>query len=293
MPRRLNTIIIVPHSKARFLKFSFSTRTLLTVGCALGVALILSFVAIAFTGSAVSRRAEVQRLKSENNQLAEANLQLEGTIAEVQGRLDEFEERTTRLALAAGMEAEAVGFSGAGGPGTRVGSGGPYDRLPESFEALKEQGRWVDNKLGLVEARLTEQGRELASTPTMAPVVGLITDGYGRRKDPFTKRLAHHRGLDISARRGTPILAPADGVVVFAGRNGGLGRTVRMSHDFGFTTVYGHLDKITVEPGDEIHRGEEIGLLGNTGRSTGPHLHYEVHVNGNPVNPLYYILDAF
>ncbi len=293
MPRRLNTIIIVPHSKARFLKFSFSTRALLGVGCALGVALILSFVAIAFTGSAVSRRAEVQRLRSANSQLAEANVELERTIAEVQGRLDEFEERTTRLALAAGMEAEAVGFSGEGGPGTRVGSGGPYDRLPESFEALKEQGLWVDNKLDLVEARLTEQGRELASTPTMAPVVGLFTDGFGRRRDPFTKRLAQHRGLDISARRGTPVLAPADGVVVFAGRNGGLGHTVRVSHDFGFTTVYGHLDKITVEPGDEIHRGEEIGLLGNSGRSTGPHLHYEVHVDGKPVNPLYYILDAF
>ena len=131
------------------------------------------------------------------------------------------------------------------------------------------------------------------ATPTIAPVVGLMTDGVGRRKDPFTGRLAYHRGLDISARRGTPIQAPADGIVVFTGRNGGLGRCVRISHDFGFTTVYGHLDKILVEPGAEVHRGQEIGLLGNSGRSTGPHLHYEVHVNGVSKNPLYYILDAF
>ena len=82
-------------------------------------------------------------------------------------------------------------------------------------------------------------------------------------------------------------------MVVFAGRNGGLGKTVRLSHDFGFTTVYGHLDSITVEPGDVVHRGQEIGLLGNSGRSTGPHLHYEVHVDGKTVNPLYYILDAY
>jgi len=261
VPRRLNTIIIVPHSKARFLKFSFSTRTFaVAVSAAVG-ALILSIIAIAFTGSAVNRRVEVQRLKSENTELVEVNRRLETTISEVQGR--------------------------------RVGSGGPYDRLPESPETLTAQGRWVQNQLDLVEGRLTEQNHLLASTPTIAPVVGLITDGFGRRKDPFTGRLAHHDGLDVSARRGTPVRAPADGIVVFSGRNGGLGRCVRISHDFGFTTVYGHLDKITVEAGAEVHRGQEIGLLGNSGRSTGPHLHYEVHVNGVAKNPLYYILDAF
>jgi murein DD-endopeptidase MepM/ murein hydrolase activator NlpD len=293
MPQRLNTIIIVPHSKARFFKFSFSTRTLVAVACTAALALVLSIIAIAYTGSAVNRRLEVQRLKSENIELTEVNQDLEKTVAEVQGRLDDFEERTARLALAAGMEAEAVGFSGGGGSATRVGSGGPYDRLPESPESLTAQGRWVQNQLEMVEGRLNEQGRVLASTPTIAPVVGLITDGFGRRKDPFTGRLAFHRGLDVSARRGTPIKAPADGIVVFAGRNGGLGKTVRLSHDFGFSTVYGHLDTMSVEPGDVVHRGQEIGTLGNTGRSTGPHLHYEVHEDGVANNPLYYILDAF
>jgi len=293
MPQRLNTIIIVPHSKARFLKFSFSTRTLVGALSAVVVALILSVIAIAYTGNAVNRRVELQRLKSENVELSEVNQELEKTIAEVQGRLDEFEERTTRLALAAGMESEVEGLTAGGASTTRVGSGGPYDRLPESSAALTAQGRWVQDQLDLVEERLADQGRVLASTPTIAPVLGLITDGFGRRKDPFTGRLAFHRGLDVSARRGTPIKAPADGIVVFAGRNGGLGRTVRISHDFGFTTVYGHLDKISVELGAEVHRGEEIGLLGNSGRSTGPHLHYEVHVDGVSKNPLYYILDAF
>ena len=293
MPGRLNTIIIVPHSKARFMKFSFSTRTAVAVVCVATVALVLSVVAIVFTGSAVERRIDVDRLQTENVELAQVNKELERTIAEVQGRLDEFEERTARLALAAGMEAEAVGFSGAGGSASRVGVGGPYDRLPQSSDALAAQGRWVQQQLELVEGHLSEQERLLSSTPTIAPAIGLITDGYGRRKDPFTGRLAFHRGLDVAARRGTPIKAPADGIVVFAGRNGGLGRTLRVSHDFGFTTVYGHLDKITVEPGDVVHRGQEIGLMGNSGRSTGSHLHYEVHVDGKAVNPLYYILDAF
>ena len=293
MPGRLNTIIIVPHSKARFFKFSFSTRALVAVACAATLALVFSVIAIAFTGNAVNRRLEVQRLKNENVELATVNQELEGTIAEVQCRLDEFEERTARLALAAGMEAESASFSCGGGSETRVGSGGPYDRLPESPEALTAQGRWVQKQLDLVEGRLADQGRVLASTPTIAPVLGLITDGFGRRKDPFTGRLAFHRGLDVSARRGTAIKAPADGIVVFAGRNGGLGKTVRLSHDFGFTTVYGHLDKINVEPGDVVQRGQEIGMLGNSRRSTCPHLHYEVHEDGVAKNPLYYILDAF
>ena len=143
MPGRLNTIIIVPHSKARFVKFSFSTRTLVTVACAAVVALVFSIIAIAYTGSAVNRRVEVDRLRAENIELAGVNQELEKTIAEVQGRLDEFEERTSRLALAAGMEAESVSFSGGGASATRVGAGGPYDRLPESPEALTAQGRWV------------------------------------------------------------------------------------------------------------------------------------------------------
>jgi murein DD-endopeptidase MepM/ murein hydrolase activator NlpD len=293
MPGRLNTIIIVPHSKARFVKFSFSTRTAVVVACAAAVGLIFSIVAITYTGSAVNRRVEVDRLRAENTELTDVNRELEATISEVQGRLDEFEERTSRLALAAGMEAQAVSFSGSGSNANTVGAGGPYDRLPESPEALAAQGRWVERQLELVEGHLSEQEHLLASTPTTAPALGLITDGFGRRKDPFTGRLAFHRGLDLAARRGTPVKAPADGIVVFAGRNGGLGRTVRISHDFGFTTVYGHLDKIEVEAGDRIHRGQELGLLGNSGRSTGPHLHYEVHVEGKAVNPLYYILDAF
>lgn len=293
MPARLNTIIIVPHSKARFVKFSFSTRTAITVSCAAVVALILSIVAIAYTGSAVDRRVEVAQLQSENSELAAVNEELEHTIAEVQGRLDEFEERTARLALAAGLEAESMGFPGSGSVTSRVGAGGPYDRLPESPEALSAQGQWVQRQLDDLEGHLDEQMRVLASTPTISPALGLITDGFGRRKDPITGRLAFHRGLDIAARRGSLVKAPADGIVVFAGRNGGLGHTVRISHDFGFTTVYGHLDKISVEAGEEVYRGQQVGLLGNSGRSTGPHLHYEVHLEGKAVNPLYYILDAF
>jgi murein DD-endopeptidase MepM/ murein hydrolase activator NlpD len=153
------------------------------------------------------------------------------------------------------------------------------------------QGDAIGQQLADVEATLAERAEAWAATPSIAPVLGLMTDGFGRRRDPFTGRRAFHKGLDISARRGTPVTAPADGVVVFTGRNGGLGKTVRIAHGFGFTTVYGHLDSIAVEPGDELRRGDIVGELGNSGRSTGPHLHYEVHLDGKAVNPLYYMLE--
>lgn len=292
MPGRLNTIIIVPHSQARFIKFSFSTRTLVAAGFALVFAVALSVIAIAYSGNAVSRRADVQRLEAENQELAEVNQELTRTIADVQTRLDDFEERTSRLALAAGMQGDTAGIVGSN-VDAEVGSGGQYDRLPERPEILRLQGRWIEQQLNLVDQKLSESSKVLSSTPTTAPAVGVLTDGYGSRNDPITGRRAFHRGLDISARRGTPVHAPADGVVVFAGRNGGLGKTLRISHGFGFTTLYGHLHEMEVDLGDEIQRGDLIGTVGSTGRSTGSHLHYEVHEDGKSVNPLYYILDRF
>jgi murein DD-endopeptidase MepM/ murein hydrolase activator NlpD len=289
----LNTIIIVPHSQARFIKFSFSTRTLVVGGSLLAVSVVLSVVAIAYSGNAVSRRADVQRLQAENQELAEVNRDLSQTIAEVQARLDDFEERTARLALAAGMQGDVAGAVGATAEGSQVGSGGLYNRLPDGPDSLKLQGSWIQQQLDMVDRKLSEKGKILASTPTMAPTVGVLTDGFGTRNDPITGRRAFHRGLDISARRGTPVYAPADGVVVFAGRNGGLGKTIRVSHGFGFTTLYGHLHEMNVELGDEVHRGDRIGAIGNTGRSTGSHLHYEVHEDGKAKDPLYFILDRF
>jgi len=293
VPGRLNTIIIVPHSQARFIKFSFSTRTLIVAGSLLAVSVILSVVAIAYSGNAVGRRADVQRLQTENQELAEVNRDLSRTISEVQARLDDFEERTARLALAAGMQGDVAGPVGATAEGSQVGSGGLYNRLPDGPESLKLQGSWIEQQLDLVDRKLSEKGEILASTPTMAPTVGVLTDGFGTRNDPITGRRAFHRGLDISARRGTPVYAPADGVVVFAGRNGGLGKTIRISHGFGFTTLYGHLHEMNVELGDQVHRGDHIGAIGNTGRSTGSHLHYEVHEEGKAKDPLYFILDRF
>ena len=112
-----------------------------------------------------------------------------------------------------------------------------------------------------------------------------------RRARPITGQRAYHSGVDISAPPGKPVKASAEGVVTKTEQYGGLGRAVFVAHGFGVTTVYGHLSRITVTPGQRIERGTIVGLVGNTGRATGYHLHYEVQVNGQPTNPLAYILD--
>lgn len=293
MPKRLNTIIVVPHSKAKFIKFSFSTKTLVIASSVIVIAMVFSIIAIAYTGSAVTRRAQVEKLRAENDQLTEVNQDLEQTISDVQARLDEFEERTARLALAAGMETVAPGLTEDEGPTQRLGSGGPYDRLPGTRDALFYQGDLISRQLDLLHEKLVDRDRMLASKPSISPAPGILTDGFGTRRDPMNGRRAFHRGVDISARRGTSVVSPADGVVIFAGRDGGFGKVIRISHGFGYTTVYGHLYRIQVKSGDEVRRNQQIGLLGSTGRSTGPHLHYEVHVDGRAENPLFYILDRF
>ncbi len=293
MARRTNTIIIVPHNKAKFYKLSFSSRTLIAGGLVLFLAFVLSIVALFSSGAAMTRRMELDRLRAENAELRKTNEKLEATIGTVQSRLEEFEERTARLALAAGLEPDRTFFPSTDEGGTRTGTGGPYDRVQEGPEDLERRGEWIGRGLQRVEKVLDQREKELVSTPTIAPVHGLITDGFGRRRDPFTGRLAIHKGLDIAARVGTPVVAPADGVVVEAGRERGFGRIVRIAHGTGYTTIYGHLHRILVKPGQTVHRGETIGLVGSSGRSTGPHLHYEVQKNGRAVNPLYYILDAY
>jgi murein DD-endopeptidase MepM/ murein hydrolase activator NlpD len=118
-----------------------------------------------------------------------------------------------------------------------------------------------------------------------------VSSSFGYRLSPFTNEREFHRGVDISARMKTKIIAPADGIVTSVGRTYGYGNRVTISHGYGMKTVYGHLHSSLVKKGDHVKRGQEIALLGNTGRSTGPHLHYEVHLNDVPVDPFRYILN--
>ncbi len=138
---------------------------------------------------------------------------------------------------------------------------------------------------------LQDQQNLLASTPAVRPTSGWTTSRFGYRTSPFTNRREFHKGYDIANRLGSPISATADGVVSFTGPKGSLGNMVVIDHGHGMVTRYGHIHKILVKRGDAVKRGDTIALMGNTGRSTGSHVHYEVHFNGLPVNPEKYILD--
>lgn len=138
---------------------------------------------------------------------------------------------------------------------------------------------------------LEDQRNLLSSTPAISPTKGWITSGFGYRISPFTGLREFHKALDIATRLGTPVIATADGTVTFAGNQGYSGKVIVINHGHGITTNYGHLKEILKKRGDKVKRGDTIALVGVTGRSTGPHVHYSVLLNGVPVNPKKYILN--
>ncbi len=139
----------------------------------------------------------------------------------------------------------------------------------------------------------TRDWMRLAAAPTLWPVQGRITGSFGERIDPFSGEGAFHRGVDISSDIGTRVIAPADGVVQYSELMNGYGRTVLLEHGNGISTLYGHLSGFAVGPGQFVHRGDTVGYVGQSGRSTGPHLHYEVRIFNTPVNPHKYMRFTF
>lgn len=166
-----------------------------------------------------------------------------------------------------------------------------HEQIDQIGRASAGQQKGLETLLNSLE----DQQNLLAATPAIRPlsrnVKSWVTSRFGYRKSPFTGRRELHKGLDIAARKGTPILATADGIVTFAGKKGLLGKTIVIDHGHGMKTRYGHNHKLLKKRGDRVKRWEPIALMGSSGRSTGPHTHYEVHLNGVPVNPEKYILN--
>ena len=236
-------------------------------------------------------RNELARIKTENGELRSVNESFEDSIRSLERQLVDFEDRTRKLAIVAGLEGlgggAEPGIGGADFPG-RFGT--PIDAGDE-IGVLENRAELILSDLGEIGDSLEERERWISSTPAIEPVRGILTSGFGRRIDPVSGRPAQHRGIDISTAPGRTVKAPAEGIVVEAGRVGGLGNAVYISHGYGVTTRYGHLSKIDVKPGQRIGRGDVIGRVGNTGKSTGYHLHYEVRIDGRAVNPIAYMLD--
>ena len=156
---------------------------------------------------------------------------------------------------------------------------------------LKVPSNCAREKNADLEKFLDEQKMLLASTPSIWPTRGWLSSRFGYRTSPFSDKREFHRGIDISARSGAPVVSPANGLVIFNGWQNGYGRVIVLKHARGFKTKYAHLRKSLVKKGQYVKKGTKIGLVGATGRTTGSHLHYEVHLNNVPVNPLRYILN--
>lgn len=266
-------------------RIAFSRRRLALL--AAGLASALAAVALVGSFAAASRagRTELQRLQAENESLRQSGSAFERRLSEVQSRLAETEDRARKLAIVAGLG--SVGANSEAGIGGELHDSGPASA---ALARLESRAARVERQLEQVEARIDENLRQLSATPSVWPVAGILTSGFGSRRDPLTGVPALHSGVDISAPPGRPVAAAASGIVVKTEQFGGLGRAIYIAHGFGRTTVYGHLSRVLVVPGQRVERGATVGLVGNTGRSTGYHLHYEVQVDGKPVNPLPYLL---
>lgn len=162
-----------------------------------------------------------------------------------------------------------------------------HDQVAEVNFAANRQKEGFKSILSFFE----EQRNFLAVSPSIRPAFGNITSTFGYRTSPFTGSREFHKGIDIAASEGTPIVATANGIVSETGYMGSLGNAIAINHGHGIVTYYGHTSKILKDPGSFVKRGEIIARVGNTGRSTGSHVHYEVHLNGIPVNPSNYLLN--
>ena len=247
------------------------------------------------------RTAQLHRLEDENRLLKEEIARLSGKISEFEGEMAEHVQLEERLRIAADLEPmdEDVWGVGVGGPELAVGTkmvgpmGNALSGLNEDVDRLLRQLKLQSHSYNEILKHIKNKSEELARIPSIRPVdLGYVSSYFGKRRDPFTGRISRHEGLDFSARRGSKIYATADGTVTHAKYDRGYGYTIEIDHGNGITTKYAHNDKLLVRNGQKVSRGDVIAYLGNSGRSTAPHLHYGVRVNGIPKNPLNYILPS-
>ena len=168
---------------------------------------------------------------------------------------------------------------------------GLIQQMRGDIERLKSEAMSREESLSELEKLLQSKKEMLAHTPSIWPTVGWVTSDFGFRINPFTGLTQMHEGIDISNRVGTPVIAPANGIISDIGNDVGFGKILVISHGFGMTTRYAHLNKILVKVGQKVNRGEKIAEIGMSGKTTGSHLHYEVRVTGVPANPMRYILN--
>jgi murein DD-endopeptidase MepM/ murein hydrolase activator NlpD len=292
-PGRCNPLIV--SGDGRRVVRLYLSPPLARAGLALLAATVLSSAAILTDYIALARqRGAVAALRGragEHDRLLDAARQ---RLAEIQTEMATWQALHARIWEPFGPEshriAERSGVGGVGQPVTEPGAGS--SALTAQLEKLAAVVGDEGEKLRALERLMSRAGQALAALPSRWPVRGGVNSEFGRRISPWTGAPEHHSGLDIAAEIGTPVKAPAPGVVVFAGTMPDYGTTLVLDHGSEIKTLYGHLQKIQVLQGQKVERGQQVALSGNTGRTSGPHLHYEISVRGQPVNPRWYLWDV-
>ncbi len=230
-------------------------------------------------------------LESQFESIQHNNKEIRFKARQLTEGLSILEVAANKLMVLSGVDEKSLG-----------GSGGPTTDLTEEFyseESLLNQLNALEKKTFSLRGKFDElqeyygsRNILLSSSPSILPVMGYPSDRFGMRKDPFTGKASFHPGIDFSAPLGMKVVATADGVTSFSGRQSNYGRLVILEHRFGLTTKYGHLREVVVDAGQFVRKGEVIGYVGATGRATGPHLHYEVRLNGRALNPLRFLYEV-
>jgi murein DD-endopeptidase MepM/ murein hydrolase activator NlpD len=290
LPKRCYILFVARGEDGQLRKIPIPTRYLyvLVVGAALGL--------LGLGGLAKSYVRMLLKVSSYNQLLAERE-NLKNRYSHLEAVANERDQQVASLGSLAsevsslyGLKPEPVLVKAAASDyveDPQVSSS--IDRLYTLKDAALSGATTVGLSLGMTSNVTTADWVRANSAPSLWPVEGQITGSFGERIDPFNGEGAFHSGVDIGAMLGQPVIAPADGVVEFADFMGGYGRAIIVDHGHGISTRYGHLKGFAVFPGQHIHRGDTIGFVGDSGRSTGPHLHYEVRINDVPVNPRKYL----
>lgn len=274
---RLYAFIVATTSRSRSQIRRFTVHKRWVKVSAVAGVFVLFAMSYGFYG--LAQQASHILIEQENDRLRRENERQREKLQKLENRVDAIEDASRRLSEISGVTPEeADNPHAAGGPSILLDAAG--------IAAIELRAAQLEAELKAYEAVLTERAR----IPSIWPVEGgEVTDTFGGRRNPFGGGHEFHSGQDIGAPRGTPVYATASGVATLAGTQNGYGQIVVIDHDNGLTTRYGHLSKIVATLGQEIKRGDLIGEVGSTGRSTGPHLHYEVRINDVAVNPGHYL----
>lgn len=304
MPRKTYRFLYLPEDHAASRELKIPRVLVVLAGGAVAALAVLSFFYVLGLFQGTSWVPGGSRLQKENASLAAQIVHLGDKIDVLRVNLAESYRLQEIVSVAMGLDPldPNVREAGVGGRGAFVSGrdvelpGGTMTTvtLDGDLNALLRQARIQHEGYRALIDTLSMRTETLVHLPSIRPVdVGWLSSSYGYRDDPFTGRKRFHRGLDYSVPKGTPVRATADGTVVAMKRDRGMGMMVRLDHGNRMTTTYGHMSEWRVRQGQKVTRGQVIGLSGNSGRSTAPHLHYEVAVNGRHTNPMPYILDSY